>query len=88
MARFLEERARQSGKAMGEIEAAFSRTQRPTSHINRLIEHEEVASLVLYVASTEASAVTGALPRATARRARRDQIDPALGRERLGDCIM
>lgn len=60
MAQFLEERARQSGKTVAEIEAEFIRKERPTSLINRLIEPEEVASLVLYVASPEASAVTGA----------------------------
>jgi NAD(P)-dependent dehydrogenase (short-subunit alcohol dehydrogenase family) len=60
MTQILEERARQSGDTIGEIEAAFIRTQRPTSLINRLIEPEEVASLVLYVASPKASAITGA----------------------------
>ena len=64
MAQFLEERARKSGKTVAEIEAEFIRKERPTSLIGRLIEPEEVASLVLYVASPEASAITGAALRA------------------------
>ncbi|MBN8875651.1 MAG: SDR family oxidoreductase [Rhodospirillales bacterium] len=47
-----------------ELEATFFRTMRPTSLIQRLIEPEEIASLVAYVASPLAAATNGAALRA------------------------
>jgi NAD(P)-dependent dehydrogenase (short-subunit alcohol dehydrogenase family) len=48
----------------GELERAFLETARPTSLIKRFATPEEVANLVTYVASKEASATTGAALRA------------------------
>lgn len=57
---FLEDMARQSGKTLAEIEAEFFRSTRPTSLIKRFADPEEVANLVVYLASPQASATTGA----------------------------
>jgi NAD(P)-dependent dehydrogenase (short-subunit alcohol dehydrogenase family) len=56
---FLDQLARKEGKTVGEIETAFFRTARPTSLIKRFAEPEEVANLVVYLASPQASATTG-----------------------------
>lgn len=45
---------------MAEREAAFLREHRPTSLIRRLASPEEVANMVVYLASAQASATTGA----------------------------
>lgn len=52
--------ARDSGKSAAEVEAEFFKNARPTSLIKRFAAPEEIASLVAYVASPLASAVTGA----------------------------
>jgi NAD(P)-dependent dehydrogenase (short-subunit alcohol dehydrogenase family) len=57
---FLQDLARQSGKTIAEIEREFFRTARPTSLIKRFAEPEEVANLVVDLASPKASATTGA----------------------------
>jgi NAD(P)-dependent dehydrogenase (short-subunit alcohol dehydrogenase family) len=57
---FVETLARDAGISSAEFEAEFFRTMRPTSLIKRFATPEEVASLVAYVASPLASAVTGA----------------------------
>jgi NAD(P)-dependent dehydrogenase (short-subunit alcohol dehydrogenase family) len=57
---FLEQLARQQGKTLAEIEAEFFRTARPSSLIRRFAEPDEVANLVVYLASPAASATTGA----------------------------
>jgi NAD(P)-dependent dehydrogenase (short-subunit alcohol dehydrogenase family) len=57
---FLAGLARQTGKSLAEIEAEFFRTSRPTSLIQRFADPEEVANLVVYLASPQASATTGA----------------------------
>ncbi|MDQ2696081.1 MAG: SDR family oxidoreductase, partial [Pseudomonadota bacterium] len=52
--------ARGQGKSVEEVEREFFATVRPTSLIGRFAEVEEVANMVVYVASKEASATTGA----------------------------
>ncbi len=51
--------AREQGKSTEEVEAEFFAQMRPTSLIKRFAEVEEVANMVVYVASKEASATTG-----------------------------
>ena len=57
---FLQDLARQGGKTVAEIEHEFFRSGRPTSLIKRFAEPEEVANMVIYLASPKASATTGA----------------------------
>jgi NAD(P)-dependent dehydrogenase (short-subunit alcohol dehydrogenase family) len=57
---FLRQLAQQQGRTLAEIEAEFFRTARPTSLIQRFAEPQEVANLVVYLASPVASATTGA----------------------------
>jgi NAD(P)-dependent dehydrogenase (short-subunit alcohol dehydrogenase family) len=57
---FLREAAKRSGKSMDETAANFVKTHRPSSIIQRVATPEEVANLVVYVASQQASATTGA----------------------------
>lgn len=52
--------AKANGKSLSEFEKEFFETVRPTSLIKRFASPEEVASLVVYVASPLASATTGA----------------------------
>jgi NAD(P)-dependent dehydrogenase (short-subunit alcohol dehydrogenase family) len=52
--------ARQQGKSVEEIATEFVRTQRPSSIIARAATPEEVANMVVYVASPLASATNGA----------------------------
>ena len=52
--------AQRSGKPLAEAEADFINSRRPTSLIKRFARPEEVASLIVYVASPLASATTGA----------------------------
>jgi NAD(P)-dependent dehydrogenase (short-subunit alcohol dehydrogenase family) len=55
-----EKAARESGRPVDEIVAEFIPAHRPTSLIRRLAEPEEIASMVAYVCSQQASATTGA----------------------------
>jgi NAD(P)-dependent dehydrogenase (short-subunit alcohol dehydrogenase family) len=48
------------GTSFAEAERAFIEQERPTSLLGRLIRPHEVAALVLYAASEQASATTGA----------------------------
>lgn len=57
---FVEELARQEGKSFEEFEQVFFEKMRPTSLIKRFASTNEVASLVTFVASPLASAITGA----------------------------
>lgn len=57
---FVADLARTQGKSEAEVEAAFFATVRPSSLIKRFAEVEEVANLVVYVCSEQASATTGA----------------------------
>ena len=52
--------ARDQGKSQADVERDFIATHRPSSIIKRLAEVDEVANLVVYVCSQQASATTGA----------------------------
>jgi NAD(P)-dependent dehydrogenase (short-subunit alcohol dehydrogenase family) len=57
---FVDELAKAEGISFAEFEQKFFTQMRPTSLIKRFASTEEVASLVVYVASALASATTGA----------------------------
>src|ERR1700737_4546232 len=57
---FLATMAKRSGRPVDEIAAGFIREYRPTSLLQRFARVEEVANMVVYVASQEASATNGA----------------------------
>jgi NAD(P)-dependent dehydrogenase (short-subunit alcohol dehydrogenase family) len=57
---FLEEIAKEAGKTPDDMAATFVKTYRPTSLLQRFATVEEVANMVVYVASKEASATNGA----------------------------
>lgn len=57
---FVDALAKSSGMSFAQFETEFFQKMRPTSLIKRFATPEEVASLVAYVASPLASAVTGA----------------------------
>jgi NAD(P)-dependent dehydrogenase (short-subunit alcohol dehydrogenase family) len=57
---FLKSLAAKDGKPVEEFAATFVKTLRPTSIIQRFASVEEVANMVIYVASKEASATNGA----------------------------
>lgn len=57
---FLESVASNPGAPMAEIEAEFFSKERPTSLLQRMIEADEIATLVAYVASPLSSATNGA----------------------------
>ena len=61
---FLENLARTEGKSVADIEKGFFEHARPTSLLKRFIDPEEVANVVAFVCSREASAITGAPIRA------------------------
>jgi NAD(P)-dependent dehydrogenase (short-subunit alcohol dehydrogenase family) len=61
---FLENLAKAQGKTVAELEKGFFEHARPTSLLKRFIDPEEVANVVAFVCSREASAVTGAPIRA------------------------
>jgi NAD(P)-dependent dehydrogenase (short-subunit alcohol dehydrogenase family) len=56
--------ARQNGQSVDAAAANFVRQHRPTSLLQRFASTDEIASMVVYVASKEASATTGAALRA------------------------
>jgi NAD(P)-dependent dehydrogenase (short-subunit alcohol dehydrogenase family) len=56
----LEEEQKKSGKSIEQVAAEFVKANRPSSIIQRAATVEEVANLVVYVASPQASATTGA----------------------------
>jgi NAD(P)-dependent dehydrogenase (short-subunit alcohol dehydrogenase family) len=57
---FLQAMAKSTGKSADEMAATFVKTHRPSSLIQRFATVEEVANMVVYVASKEASATNGA----------------------------
>ena len=56
----LKEGAAKSGKSIAEVGAEFVKTQRPTSLLGRMASPEEVANMIVYACSPQASATTGA----------------------------
>jgi NAD(P)-dependent dehydrogenase (short-subunit alcohol dehydrogenase family) len=52
--------AQSQGITVAEAEAQFLKTMRPTSLINRFATTDEVANMVVYVCSEQASATSGA----------------------------
>ena len=57
---FVGKLARERGVSAETLEAEFIQQNRPSSLIRRLAEVEEVANMVVYVCSPQASATTGA----------------------------
>ena len=55
-----ERQAAESGTAMEEAAAAFVRKERPTSLIQRMLDPSEVANMVVYLCSEQASGTSGA----------------------------
>lgn len=56
----LEKAAEASGKTIDQVATEFVKTQRPTSLIGRMASPEEVANMIVYACSPQASATTGA----------------------------
>jgi NAD(P)-dependent dehydrogenase (short-subunit alcohol dehydrogenase family) len=61
---FVKDLAKQSGRSVEEAASQFVRQQRPTSLLQRFLSVDEVANMVVYVCSKEASATNGAALRA------------------------
>jgi NAD(P)-dependent dehydrogenase (short-subunit alcohol dehydrogenase family) len=61
---FVKDLARQSGQSVEEAASQFVRQFRPTSLLQRFASVEEIANMVVYVSSKEASATNGAALRA------------------------
>jgi NAD(P)-dependent dehydrogenase (short-subunit alcohol dehydrogenase family) len=57
---FIKDLARQNGQSVDDAAANFVKQNRPTSLIQRLASVEEIANMVVYVSSKEASATNGA----------------------------
>jgi NAD(P)-dependent dehydrogenase (short-subunit alcohol dehydrogenase family) len=61
---FVKDLARQNGQSVEEAASRFVKQFRPTSLLERFASVEEIANMVVYVASKEASATNGAALRA------------------------
>jgi NAD(P)-dependent dehydrogenase (short-subunit alcohol dehydrogenase family) len=61
---FVKDLARQNGQSVEEAAAQFVKQFRPTSLLQRFASVEEIANMVVYVSSKEASATNGAALRA------------------------
>ena len=61
---FVKDLARQSGQSVEEAAAVFVKQHRPTSLLQRFASVEEIANMVVYVSSKEASVTNGAALRA------------------------
>jgi NAD(P)-dependent dehydrogenase (short-subunit alcohol dehydrogenase family) len=61
---FVKDLARQNGQSAEEAAANFVKQHRPTSLLQRFASVEEIANMVVYVASKQASATNGAALRA------------------------
>lgn len=57
---FVEGLARQNGQSVDEAAASFVKQHRPTSLLQRFASVDEIANMVVYVSSREASATNGA----------------------------
>ena len=57
---FVKDLAKQNGQSLDEAASLFVRQHRPTSLIQRFASVEEIANMVVYVSSKEASATNGA----------------------------
>jgi NAD(P)-dependent dehydrogenase (short-subunit alcohol dehydrogenase family) len=60
MREMLKENVAESGQSLEQAAADFVMAMRPSSIIQRAASVEEVANLVVYIASPQASATTGA----------------------------
>jgi NAD(P)-dependent dehydrogenase (short-subunit alcohol dehydrogenase family) len=60
VAEMLKDETARTGKSLEEVAAAFVKQHRPGSLIGRAATVEEVANMVVYIASPQASATTGA----------------------------
>jgi len=63
VSQFMEDLAKEQGKTFEEIEKFFFDEVRPTSLIQRFCKVEEIANMVVYISSANASATNGALLR-------------------------
>jgi NAD(P)-dependent dehydrogenase (short-subunit alcohol dehydrogenase family) len=61
---FVKDLAKQNGESVEEAAASFVKQHRPSSLLQRFASVEEIANMVVYVASKEASATNGAALRA------------------------
>lgn len=61
---FVKDLAKQNGQSLDEAAANFVKQHRPSSLIQRFASVDEIANMVIYVASKEASATNGAALRA------------------------
>ena len=61
---FVKDLARQNGQSVEQVASQFVKQFRPTSLLQRFASVEEIANMVIYVASKEASATNGAALRA------------------------
>jgi NAD(P)-dependent dehydrogenase (short-subunit alcohol dehydrogenase family) len=61
---FIKDIAKHNGVSVGQATKQFFQQQRPTSLLQRFATVEEIANMVLYVASTESAATNGAALRA------------------------
>jgi NAD(P)-dependent dehydrogenase (short-subunit alcohol dehydrogenase family) len=61
---FVKELAKQNGQSLEQAASLFVKQHRPTSLLQRFAAPEEIANMVVYVASKEASATNGAALRA------------------------
>ena len=61
---FVKDLAKQNGQSMEEAAASFVKQHRPSSLLQRFASVEEIANMVVYVSSKEASATNGAALRA------------------------
>jgi NAD(P)-dependent dehydrogenase (short-subunit alcohol dehydrogenase family) len=61
---FVKELAKQNGQSVEEAASQFVKQHRPTSLLQRFASVEEIANMVVYVASKESSATNGAALRA------------------------
>lgn len=60
VAAMLEDQIADSGRSLEEVAADFVKTHRPSSIIQRAAQTEEVANMIVYTCSPQASATTGA----------------------------